>query len=224
MTDDAVKLNVRDAAQIDVPEHATETKPSTQGQSRTSSGVASRKAGSKKRVKRRQSSARKSQPVRSKAGDGTAAKFPRHSVEKALRIPRGIIDQNAGKDCSDREAAAFTGVGFAGPFSVELSSAIKYGFLERPKPGHVRVSGRARQALRPQNPGDEIDALRQAILEAPDISAVYKHYRGENLPDGKFFENALVDKFGIPPGKVTEFTDIFLASLKAANLIEQRGD
>lgn len=158
------------------------------------------------------------------ASDGGTAKYPRHSVEKALRIPRAIIDQNAGKECTDSESAKFVGVGYNGPYKVELSSALKYGFLERPKPGHVAVTDRARQAIRPQKAGDEIDALRQAVLEAPDISTVYKHYRGENLPDGKFFENALVDKFSIPAGKVTEFTDIFLTSLKAANLIEQQGD
>lgn len=157
-------------------------------------------------------------------GDGNLAKYPRHTVEKALRVPRAIIDQNAGRECTDREAASFANVGFGGPFKVELSSAIKYGFLERPKAGHVRVTDRARQALRPQNPGDEIEALRQAVMAAPDIAEVYRHYRGENLPDGTFFANALTDKFGIPAGKISEFTDVFVNSLKSAKLIEQRGE
>ncbi len=152
------------------------------------------------------------------------AKFPRHSVEKVLRVPRAIIEQNAGRECTDREAAAFANIGFGGPVSVELGSAIKYGFLERTRPGHVKVTDRARQAVRPQNPGDEIEALRQAVMNAPDISTVYKHYRGENLPDGTFFTNALVDKFGIPASKVTEFSDVFISSLKSAHLIEQRGE
>ena len=116
------------------------------------------------------------------------------------------------------------GVGFNGPYRVELSSSIKYGFLERLKQGHVSVTERARQALRPQSPGDEIAALRAAILSAPDISSVYKHYRGESLPDRKFFENTLVDNYNIPLSKVAEFTEIFIASLKAARLIEQRGE
>lgn len=163
-------------------------------------------------------------PAKKAPGDGNTAKYPRHTVEKALRVPKAIIDQNAGRECADREAASFASVGFGGPFAVELSSAIKYGFLDRPKPGHVRVTDRARQALRPQNPGDEIDALRQAVMDAPDLSAVYKHYRGENLPDGTFFANALTDKFGIPAAKVTEFNEIFVNSLKSAKLIEERGD
>jgi hypothetical protein len=140
----------------------------------------------KQRAKTKQSKPKSVRtPRKSKTrNDGATAKFPRHPVDRALRIPRAIIDQNAGKECSDRDSAKFVGVGFNGPYKVELSSAIKYGFLERPKPGHVVVTDRARQAIRPQKSGDEIEALRQAVLDAPDISAVYKHFRGENLPDG----------------------------------------
>lgn len=27
--------------------------------------------------------------------------YPRHSLEKALRIPNAILEQNAGKECTD---------------------------------------------------------------------------------------------------------------------------
>lgn len=152
------------------------------------------------------------------------ARFPRHNVERALRIPRAIVEQNAGKECSDREAAKYVGVGFNGPFRVEISSSIKYGFLDRPNNGHIAITDRARQALRPQKPGDDIEALRQAVISAPQLSEVYLHYRGENLPDASFFEHALADKFGIPTDKLSEFTTVFMSSLQSAKLVEQRDD
>ena len=158
------------------------------------------------------------------AGSGGAGTYPRHTIEKALRIPKAIIDQNAGRDCSERDSATYVGVGFNGPYRVEISSALKYGFLSRPQPGTVSVTDRARQAIRPQKPGDDIDALRQAVLDAPEISEVYKHYRGEYLPDGAFFEHALVDKFKIPVEKIGEFTDIFMGSLQSAKLLERKDD
>jgi len=157
-----------------------------------------------------------------KASASSVAKYPRHSVEKALRIPQAIIEQNAGKQCTESEAAKYVGVGYAGPFKVEVSSSLKYGFLTRPSAGNIAVTDRARQAIRPQNPDDKLKALRDAVLTAPEISEVYSHYRGENLPDGQFFENALVDKFGIPAEKIGEFTSIFITSLQAANLIEEK--
>ncbi|WP_009515470.1 hypothetical protein [Hydrogenophaga sp. PBC] len=149
------------------------------------------------------------------------AKYPRHAVEKSLRIPRAILEQNAGRACSVKEAAAFLGLGAAGPFQVEVSSGIKYGFLDRPEAGHIQVTERAKQIIRPQDPEDKLRALRDAVLSAPIISDVYGHYRGEHIPDSQFFHNALVDSFGIPPDKIAEFEEVFLESLRSAQLIAE---
>lgn len=149
------------------------------------------------------------------------AKYPRHSVDKALRIPKAVLDQNAGKPCTVQQSAAYLGVGHAGPYQVEVSSGIKYGFLDRPEPGKIAVTDRAKRVLRPQNAQDKLDGLREAVLAAPVISDVYSNYRGENLPDTQFFQNALTDKFGIPSDKVSEFQDIFIESLRAAELIAE---
>lgn len=158
------------------------------------------------------------------AGDSSVSNYPRHSLDKALRIPKAILEQNAGKDCTDREAIAFAGVGWNGPSRVELSSAIKYGLLRRPSPGKVSLTETARKIVRPQKPSDETEALRAAALNAPVIKDVYQHYRGENLPDAEFLRNALVDKFKIPAEKIAEFLTIFNETLTKSGLIEKHGD
>lgn len=149
------------------------------------------------------------------------AKFPRNSVEKSLRIPKAILEQNAGRPCSVKESAKFLGVSATGPYNVEVSSGVKYGFLDRPSPGQVEVTDRAKRILRPQDAQDKLSGLRDAVLNAPVISDVYAHYRGENLPDTQFFHNALVDNFGVPPDKASEFHDIFIDSLRAAELLTE---
>ncbi len=166
----------------------------------------------------------KKQPRKKLSSEALLAKYPRHAVDKVLRIPRAILDQNAGRDCSDQDVARFVGVGFGGPIRTEISSALKYGFLERPSAGRVRVTDLARQILRPQEPNDELAGLRKAVMHANDFSEVYSHYRGENLPDRQFFENALIDKFAIPKEKVSEFIELLLASLDAARLSEKLND
>jgi hypothetical protein len=153
--------------------------------------------------------------------------FPRHSVEKALRIPRAILDQNAGKACKTREAAGFLGVsgsGSSGPFAVELSSASKYGLLERPETGKVQPSALAKQILRPQKPEDTVSGYRQAILNAPVLSDVYKHYRVENLPGDQFLKNTVVDTYKVPADKFDEFKPILLESLESAQLLTKHND
>jgi hypothetical protein len=151
------------------------------------------------------------------------AKYPRHSVEKALRIPKAIIEQNAGKACTPTEAAAFLGATTAlGPFSVEIASATKYGFLERPESGKIQPTDLARRIIRPTSPEDEVKGYREAILKAPDISDVYKNYRGENIPDDTFFRNTVVQKFKIPEDDFADFKQVFLESLEKAALLDKK--
>jgi hypothetical protein len=156
-----------------------------------------------------------------KAESSPQSKYPRHSINDALRIPKAILEQNAGKSCSDNQAAGFIGLkSAAGPTSVEISSGIKYGFLNRPASKQLEVTDLGRQVLRPKASEDSLRGFQQAVLNAPIIADVYKHYRGENLPDSQFFDNALEDTFGIPKDKLSEFKEIFLSSLRTAALIE----
>ncbi len=154
----------------------------------------------------------------------TGGKFPRHSVEKALRIPRAILEQNAGRPCTPKEAASFLGVQHQGPFGVEVSSAKKYGFLEAPEKGKIQPSDLARQILRPQTPGDELSGYRRAVFNAPEISDVYEHYRGENLPDDQFLRNTVVQTYKIPEDKFLEFKSVLIESLQTARLISTQGE
>ena len=180
-------------------------------------------ASSMRARKRRRRRKGKGRSMVTGSGEFSRAKFPRHSIEKALRIPRAILEQNAGRECSETEAAGFVGLGSpAWPLAVEISSALKYGLLERPSRKRIKLTDLARRILRPQKEGEELQALRQAVMKAPDISEVYNHYRGEDLPDAQFFENALVDSFKILQEKLPEFKEIFSETLKKARLLEER--
>lgn len=175
----------------------------------------------KKKVAKNRSTKKRTKKSKRKSTNSRAsqAKYPRHDVEKSLRIPGAILEQNAGKPCTDKESAKFLGVSFTGHYQVEIGSAIKYGFLDRPAAGQISVTERAKKVIRPQNAQDKIDGIREAILDAPVISEVYSHYRGENLPDTQFFHNALTDTFNVPVDKISEFSEVFINSLKAADLI-----
>lgn len=182
-------------------------------------------AASKKRPKKNSATktSAKTKVEKSKPGP-SAAKFPRHPLESVLRIPRAILDQNAGKAATVDEAAGFLGIKASGAFQTEVSSAAKFGLLDRPEEGKVQPSELAKKILRPQQPDDELDGYRQAVLVAPQISDVYNHYRGENLPDDKFFSNTLTDTFKIPADKLSEFKDVFIASLEKAQLLSKHND
>jgi hypothetical protein len=138
-------------------------------------------------------------------------------------MPQAVLENNAAKECTDREAAKFAGLGWSGPLGVEIGSAIKYGLFHRPSPGKVEPTEITRRIVRPQKPTDRLDAIREAVLRAPVVSDVYKHYRGENLPDERtFLANTASESFGIPTDRVDEFIDVFLEDLEAAQLVEEQ--
>lgn len=48
-------------------------------------------------------------------------------------------------------------------------------------------------------------------------------YRGENLPDREFLINTAVDSFNVPKERAEEFIDVFVETLKDAELLEDLG-
>ena len=61
-------------------------------------------------------------------------------------------------------------------------------------------------------------------LKAPVISDVYKHYRGENLPDQSYVINTVVVEFKVPADRAEAFSEIFKAVLSEAKLLEDVGE
>lgn len=177
-----------------------------------------KKAGTKK------TAAKKTSKKPAARGGGARVKFPKHSILGCLRIPQAIVDQNAGEACTDREGAAYAKIGWRGELSVEISSAIKYGLLERPSSGHIKPTELTRKIVRPQDSKDKLTALRQAVMIAPIISEVYTKYRSENLPDNQFLVNTLVDSFKVPREQVDDFIEVFTETLKQAELLEELGN
>src|ERR1700722_19310033 len=143
-------------------------------------------AETKPKGKKRKSSKRSKRPKGAVKHTTTLA-YPKHPILKCLRIPQAVLENNAGKECTDREAAKFASIGWSGQIAVEISSAIKYGLFERPSAGKVKPTDITRRIVKPQTTTDKVDAIREALLKAPLISDIYKHYRGENLPDEPSF-------------------------------------
>jgi hypothetical protein len=125
---------------------------------------------------------------------GNTCKVPSTFRRESTPDSKGDSGAKRRKACTPQQAASFLGVGSKGPFAVEIGSAMKYGFLERPEEGKIQPTDLARKILRPKTQEDEVKGYREAVLKAPEVSDVYKHYRGENLPDETFFRNTLGSK------------------------------
>src|ERR1700722_2715458 len=124
----------------------------------------------KKQAKKKKSKNKRRTKSKANGNDIRAARravgntqFPRHSILACLRIPKAILENNAGKECSDRDAAGYASLAYNGDIGVEISSATKYGLLERPSTGKVKPTDLLRRIVRPQKPNDEIEAIREGV-------------------------------------------------------------
>src|SRR4051794_40732448 len=126
--DDAPETPITDgagAASADPSPHESDHEQAPEAPTAKKKPAARRQRGAGKKTTDRKSASRKA------AVTAQQAKFPRHSVEKSLRVAKAIFDQNAGKPTSTADAAKYTTGGKpGGPFTVEVSSGKKYGFLK----------------------------------------------------------------------------------------------
>ncbi len=81
-----------------------------------------------------------------------------------------------GRNVRTVRSVTFAGIGWSGQVGVEISSAIKYGLFQRPSPGKGRTDRHHSVELSDlRNLTDKVDAIREALLKAPLISAdIYK--------------------------------------------------
>ncbi len=188
----------------------------------TSTDAAEKKVRKPKRVAKSEKKGKKAKKPGPRPGLSSESNYPRHTLERALRIPRGILEQNAGKPCTENEAAKFAGISLHGQTKSEIASSIKYGLLKR-EADNLILTDLVRRILRPQTSSAEVDGLQAAVQEAPVFKDVYSHYRGENLPDDQFLQNMLIEKHHLPSDKVPEFLEIFLSSLRYSKLLDESG-
>lgn len=130
-----------------------------------------RKKASKKSTRRRRT--KKKAPRKQARTNVAQAAYPRHAIDKCIRIPRAIVEQNAGKECTESEAADFVGIGKGGPLRLEISSCIKFNLLERPSPGRVIPTDLAKKIIRPQNPQEELKSFRERALSTLPVFQMF---------------------------------------------------
>ena len=181
-----------------------------------------KKAPRKKRKAKRKRSSGQASDGKARTTANTA--FPKHSILACLRIPKAMLEKNAGKESTYRAAANYAGLAYNGDIGVEISSAIKYSLLEKPDTGLIKPTELLRRIVRPQSPNDKTDALREAVQQAPIIGEVYKYYRGENLPESQFLKNTAIDSYKVPEDKVDSFVQVFTQTLEDAELLEDVGN
>jgi hypothetical protein len=152
-------------------------------------------------------------------GGAVPSGFPRHRLSECLRIPTAIIERNRGLECSDREAAGYAGLRLVRRTRLEISSAVKYGLLDRKGPGRVKPTVIARRIVASKTASQKIAAMRKAILHTPLLSDLYECFRGRNLPDLPCLVASLRSSFNVASDDIYTVILIMMESMADANLL-----
>jgi hypothetical protein len=147
--------------------------------------------------------------------------FPKHTLEEALRVARGLSDKNGGQPLPPAETAIALGISpGSSEFRVLLSSSIKYGLTAGSyNSDKVALEPGGRNIVEPTTSDGERRALVKAVLAPPTFKSVYEYFRGKKLPEDVFFQNTLVREFAVPREHASKCATVFLKNVERVGLV-----
>jgi predicted nucleotide-binding protein len=151
------------------------------------------------------------------------SEFPKHSLERALRIAEFIENENGGKPMPPTDIAIGLGVSpGSSDFRILLSSSYKYGLtLGSYKQEKIELTGLATSVMLPVDDQSRQLALRSAALTPTTFRGLFEHFKGKKLPEGAFLENTIARDFGVPKTHAAKCAQIFRENLERVNLLRK---
>jgi predicted nucleotide-binding protein len=130
--------------------------------------------------------------------------MPNHALTEALKIPRAIIENYAGRAPRMLDVAVALNMSpRGGQFQRLTRSATRYGLIELDrKTSAVVTTELARRLVQSKDEKDALKARREATLRPSIIQQFLRYYDGERFPDDAIAKKMLID-MGISPADAT---------------------
>jgi hypothetical protein len=137
-------------------------------------------------------------------------KFPRATLENALRIAYAIKDTNGGNPWEPEEIRKAIEVAQGNSWYALTAASRDYGLTSgtRESP-QIALEELGREIVYAPDPTTELTLKKQAFLKVDIFKRVLDYYKGSNLPDMKYLGNVLTKQFGLDPEMHEEFAKIF---------------
>jgi hypothetical protein len=174
---------------------------------------------SKIRSRQRKAKTHSSKKTSSVATSSSAKqwKFPKNTLEDAIRIPKAIEDNYAGNPMRAADLCKLVGFRRVNDwrFLDLLRSANQYGLVSGSgQTALVRIEKLGQDIVAPASPRQRQEALLAAFNNVPDFKAVADFYGDKKIPEDEFFLNTLTREFSISRDRVDTFSQVFVANLE----------
>lgn len=145
-----------------------------------------------------------------------------YSLEQALRIPKTIHENYAGKPTSPLRVASAMGVQpSSGPFRQLCGSSIAYELTEGGyNAPEIKLTALGKRITRPTIEGDDFVAKKEALLKPRVVKEFLTQYNGSPIPKDNIAQNVLAD-MGVPDERTSEVLALITESAEALGLITE---
>ncbi|MBI5643869.1 MAG: nucleotide-binding protein [Deltaproteobacteria bacterium] len=147
---------------------------------------------------------------------------PNNSLEDALRVPRALIDNYAGKTATPLQvASALNMTPSSGTFRNLCGSAIAYGLTAGGyNAKEITVEPLSKRILAPLAEGDDLVAKREAALKPRILGEFIRKYENSPLPRHDIALNVL-NEMGVPRERTESVYTLILDTAQAVGLIRE---
>lgn len=166
--------------------------------------------------------AKPTEDARKKRSRLSQSDVPGYSLEQALRIPKAIDDNYAGKPTSPLRVASAMGVQpSSGPFRQLCGSAIAYELTEGGyNAPEIKLTALGKRITRPTVEGDDLVAKREALLKPRVVKEFLTQYNGSPIPKENIAQNVL-SEMGVPDERTSEVLALIIESAEALGLVTE---
>jgi predicted nucleotide-binding protein len=147
---------------------------------------------------------------------------PALGLEQALRVPKAIFDQYAGREVTPLElAAGLDMTPTSGPFRTLTGAAVAYGLAEGAyNSAKIKPTPLASRVFRPLAEGQDIEAKRSALLTPRVVGEFLRQYDANALPRNDIALNVL-ESLGVPHDRLEGVLGLIVSGARACGLIRE---
>jgi len=147
---------------------------------------------------------------------------PAYSLDQALRVPKAIAENYAFKPTRPLNVAGAMSMSpTSGPFRMITGAAVAYGLTtgaaQAPEIGLTPLGTRI---VRPTAEGDDVAAMREALLRPKVIGDFLRTYDAAALPSDAIAKNVLMEK-GVPTERLDGVLELIVDGASAVGFIRE---
>jgi predicted nucleotide-binding protein len=151
--------------------------------------------------------------------------IPAYSIDEALRIPRALIENYAGKSTTPLNVASALNVSpTSGPFRMLCGASSAYGLTKGGyNSAEISIESLAKRIISPTIEGDDIAAKREAVLIPKILGDFVRKYQNAQIPRRDIALNVLKG-MDVPSDRVESVFDMIIESAQSVGFIKEIKD